>query len=342
MTVSRRMRYIRSLLGKAFRTHSVSHSTRNRYIISSLCLITLSLSLSSCSPERRAILRLTALNFKTQAYEAIAATKEIYKLTPNARPETQRREVLVRRLLTDPSLDYSDREQIDQVIARSTGQSPATPSKVNQALDDLRQEYNVAAETFENIEKGGLLGTEANAVSETAEPSRRLTVKMLLLAEMIRQNPPTPRSSARVWIYYQLDRLRSRYTQSNSEVEQIQIRQSTEKLIDELFTINADEKTLVCQTTAKLLLTAQTGTKLSTLVEKYSQLSFNEIMAKISAVLGIASSLSGSDLTAINVKITEIKQAIQDDPVLNKTLNELPQEVWQSNTSLPALLSCSP
>lgn len=137
----------------------LKESSIQGWVLGSLGILALSLTLNGCSPERRAILRLTALNFQTQATEAIAATKVIYQLTANARPENQRREVLVRRLLTDPNLDFGNPEAINKIIGQILGISPAIPNPVNEALDDLRQEYVVAAETFTNLEQAGLLGT---------------------------------------------------------------------------------------------------------------------------------------------------------------------------------------
>ncbi|MCZ8240721.1 MULTISPECIES: hypothetical protein [Microcystis] len=319
----------------------LKESSIQGWVLGSLGILALSLTLNGCSPERRAILRLTALNFQTQATEAIAATKVIYQLTANARPENQRREVLVRRLLTDPNLDFGNPEAINKIIGQILGISPAIPNPVNEALDDLRQEYVVAAETFTNLEQAGLLGTESKAVASAAEPARRLTVKMLLLAEMIRQNPPSPKNANRVWIFYQFAQLRTRYASATTDAERRQIIETANQLLDQLFTINAEETTIVCQATAKLLLTAQTGAQLSALIEDYDRLSLNEIVAKITTALGIASSLSGRDLTSVNSKITEIQTSIQKDAALNRILNELPQQRWQASSSASAPLNCS-
>jgi hypothetical protein len=319
----------------------LKESSIQGWVLGSLGILALSLTLNGCSPERRAILRLTALNFQTQATEAIAATKVIYQLTANARPENQRREVLVRRLLTDPNLDFGNPEAINKIIGQILGISPAIPNPVNEALDDLRQEYVVAAETFTNLEQAGLLGTESKAVASAAEPARRLTVKMLLLAEMIRQNPPSPKNANRVWIFYQFAQLRTRYASATTDAERRQIIETANQLLDQLFTINAEETTIICQATAKLLLTAQTGAQLSALIEDYDRLSLNEIVAKITTALGIASSLSGRDLTSVNSKITEIQTSIQKDAALNRILNELPQQRWQVSSSASAPLNCS-
>jgi hypothetical protein len=319
----------------------LKESSIQGWVLGSLGILALSLTLNGCSPERRAILRLTALNFQTQATEAIAATKVIYQLTANARPENQRREVLVRRLLTDPNLDFGNPEAINKIIGQILGISPAIPNPVNEALDDLRQEYVVAAETFTNLEQAGLLGTESKAVASAAEPARRLTVKMLLLADMIRQNPPSPKNANRVWIFYQFAQLRTRYASATTDAERRQIIETANQLLDQLFTINAEETTIVCQATAKLLLTAQTGAQLSALIEDYDRLSLNEIVAKITTALGIASSLSGRDLTSVNSKITEIQTSIQKDAALKRILNELPQQRWQASSSASAPLNCS-
>ena len=90
-----------------------------------------------------------------------------------------------------------------------------------------------------------------------------------------------------------------------------------------------------------MLLTAQTGAQLSALIEDYDRLSLNEIVAKITTALGIASSLSGRDLTSVNSKITEIQTSIQKDAALNRILNELPQQRWQVSSSASAPLNCS-
>jgi hypothetical protein len=319
---------------------SIQTDRRSRYLFCSLFLITLSISLSGCSPERRAMVRLTALNFKSQAYEAIEATKVIYQLTPNARPERQRRNILIRRFLTDQDLDFGEREQIDRVIINTLGQNRTDASSVNAALNDLRQEYIAAAEAFENVERGGLLGLESEAVTRAAKPARQLTVKMFRLAEIIQQNPPSPKSSERILIYKQLSQLRTQYTLAATDEERKRVMENANILLDDLLSINAEEKHLICQTTGKLLLTAQTGSQLSSLLENYKKLGLNEIIAKLTTFLGVASSISGNDLKAINTRVTEVQKQIKDDPVLDKILNELPQSPWNSSTSSFTQLTC--
>ena len=312
----------------------------HRYLFNSFLVLSISLLLSGCSPERRAILRLTALNFKSQAIEAIEATKTIYQLSPSARPIEGRRERLLTRLLTDNSLDFMSLEQMDSVISNALGIASTTENPVNSVLDELKLEYIVAAETFDNLERAGLLGTEAGAVARAAEPARRLTVKMAMLAELIRQHPPTPRSADRVWVLNQFDVLRENYAQADSDVERQEIRARAELLLDELLTINVEETTMICQTVSKLLVTVQTGAQLSKLIEDYNNLSLDEIMAKIGIAFGIASRLSDSDFTAVTSQLAEVQRAIKEDPVLNEILNELPQQPWRSDGTSTNVLEC--
>ncbi|MCF4966905.1 hypothetical protein CV014_07115 [Nostoc sp. CMAA1605] len=303
-----------------------------------LILLIASIVLSGCSPERRAVLRMTALNFKSQANDAIEAVKTIYQLNPLPRSTVELRRILVKRLLSDRNIEFDDIDQVSQIIERQLRTNPR-PSPVNTVLNDLKQEYIVAGETFNNIEQAGLLGTEAGAVTRAAEPSRRLTVKMLLLAELIAQDPPSPRNPDRVLILSRFHKLREQFQNANSEAEKTEIFNQGEQLLDELFSINTQEKTMICQARAKLLLTADTGAKLSQLIEAYKDLSFDEIVAKITTTLGIASSF-GSDITAVNVRTKEIQTAIQTDPILNDILNKQRQN-FPSTTSNSQLLDCS-
>ncbi|QKQ77390.1 hypothetical protein FBB35_32485 [Nostoc sp. TCL240-02] len=303
-----------------------------------LLFLIMSIALSGCSPERRAVLKLTALNFKTQASDAIESVKTIYQLNPLPRSTVELRRRLLKRLLSDRNIDFADIDQISNIIENQL-QTNTRPNPVNNVLNDLKQEYIVAGETFNNIEQAGLLGTEADAVTRAAEPSRRLTVKMLLLAELIAQDPPSPKNPDRVVILFRFSKLRTQFQNATSEADKTQIFNQGEQLLDELLSINAEDKTMICQATAKLLLTADTGTKLSKLIEKYNDVSFDEVVAKITTILGIASSF-GSDITAVNVRVKEIQTAIQEDPILNDMLNKQRQNLLPA-TSDSQPLECS-
>ncbi|MEH2306809.1 hypothetical protein [Nostoc sp.] len=298
----------------------------------------MSIALSGCSPERRAVLRLTALNFKIQASDAIESVKTIYQLNPLPRSTVELRRRLLKRLLSDRNIDFADIDQISNIIENQL-QTNTQSNPVNNVLNDLKQEYIVAGETFSNIEQAGLLGTEAGAVTRAAEPSRRLTVKMLLLAELIAQDPPSPKNPDRVVILFRFSKLRTQFQNATSEADKTQIFNQGEQLLDELLSINAEDKTMICQATAKLLLTADTGAKLSQLIEKYNDVSFDEVVAKITTILGIASSF-GSDITAVNVRVKEIQAAIQEDPILNDMLNKQRQNLLPA-TSDSQPLECS-
>ncbi|MBN3962071.1 hypothetical protein [Nostoc sp. NMS8] len=303
-----------------------------------LLFLIVSIALSSCSPERRAVLRLTALNFKTQASDAIESVKTIYQLNPLPRSTVELRGRLVKRLLSDRNIDFADIDQISNIIENQL-QTNTRSNPVNNVLNDLKQEYIVAGETFNNIEQAGLLGTEAGAVTRAAEPSRRLTVKMLLLAELIAQDPPSPKNPDRVVILFRFSKLRTQFENATSEVDKTQIFNQAEQALDELLSINIEDKKIICQARAKLLLTAETGAKLSQLIEKYKDVSFDEIVAKITTILGIASSF-GSDITAVNVRIKEIQTVIQEDPILNDMLNKQRQNLLPA-TSDTQPLECS-
>ncbi|MEH1791790.1 hypothetical protein [Nostoc sp.] len=303
-----------------------------------LLFLIMSIALSGCSPERRAVLRLTALNFKIQASDAIESVKTIYQLNPLPRSTAERRRILVRSLLSDRNIDFADIDQVSNIIENQL-QTNTRPSPVNNVLNDLKQEYIVAGETFNNIEQAGLLATEAGAVARAAKPSRQLTVKMLLLAELIAQDPPSPKNPDRVVILFRFSKLRTQFQNATSEEEKTQISNQAEQLLDELLSVNIEDKTMICQARAKLLLTADTGAKLSQVIEKYNDISFDEVVAKITTALGIASSF-GADIIAVNVRVKEIETAIQEDPILNDMLNKQRQNL-PPTTSESQPLDCS-
>lgn len=303
-----------------------------------LLFLIMSIALSGCSSERRAVLRLTALNFKTQASDAIESVKTIYQLNPLPRSTVERRRILLKRLLSDRKIDFADIDKVSNMIENQLRTNPR-PSPVNNVLNDLKQEYIVAGETFNNIEQAGFLGTEAGAVARAAEPSRRLTVKMLLLAELIAQDPPSPKNPDRVVILFRFSKLGTQFQNATSEEEKTQISNQAEQLLDELLSVNTEDKTMICQARAKLLLTADTGAKLSQLIGKYNDISFDEVVAKITTILGVASSF-GSDITTINVRVKEIQTAIQEDPILNDMLNKQRQNLSIA-TSDSQSLECS-
>jgi hypothetical protein len=310
---------------------------------SGLLLLALAVVLSSCSPERRAILRLTAIGFRDQATIAIEAVRTIYQLRNPARSQEESRSIIVNRILQD-KLDFRDVRRVDQIITANQENAGQTNSDLEEAFNDLLLQYEEAAAMLNSVEQVGLIG--GDAIVQAAKPARSLTIKMMLLAKRISQNPPSPLDPSRVVISRRLRDLRRRYDSgaaSNAERREIQAQVSQQ--IDEWLRVDAEERRLLCDATTRLLRAAETGQKLSELVDQYKKLSFEEVVATITRTLGTASSLTGRDFSPVITRLQNLDSAIKNDTTLNSIANELRQRPWLAAREQPVsnvVLDCQP
>ncbi len=302
------------------------------------------LGLGGCSPERRSIIKLSATNFRDQAIRAITQVQGIYELRSPSRAPQEARARLGDRLLRDGSLYLGDVRRLDQVIRTGLNLANAPEEDDLQlALQDLEAEYVLAGQAFENLQSGGIFASKA--VQDAAQPARRLTVKMVLLADLIRQSPPTPRDPERVLIAVQLNALQTRFRAANiSESERQLLRNKVDTLVSNWLALQQQEQDQLCRASAQLLVAAQTGTQLSQLLDQYNRLSLDELLGGLDRVFSTATLLSGRDFGQVTSQLGAIDGVIKRDPTLNQILNGLPQEIWRNArtgaTGAPQALPC--
>ncbi|MEH2069736.1 MAG: hypothetical protein V7K47_16510 [Nostoc sp.] len=285
-----------------------------------ICILTstISLTLSSCTPQKRAMLRVTAQNFRDRAADAITSVKKIYQLNDLPRDDN----LVVERLLNDPSIEFGITGEVNRIIT-GKNQLNTQPSQVDRVLDALQAEYDTAAEIFNKIET--IDYDSARIVAQTAKPARCLTVKMLLLAKEIQERPPRPNDPQRVLISFKLQRLREQYQKltiaSQPELEEIK-RQVAEQ-IDEWRKVNASEQQSLNESIFKLLVAAETGQKLSKLIDDYPHLNFEVIATRVTQIVGVATSVTGNDSSSILAKINTVEQEVNQDETLRVFLQEI-------------------
>ncbi|WP_138497190.1 hypothetical protein [Nostoc sp. PA-18-2419] len=87
-----------------------------------ICILTsiISLILSSCTPQKRAMLRVTAQNFRDRAADAITSVKKIYQLNDLPRDDN----LVVERLLNEPGIEFGIPREVNRIIPVTT---PSTP-----------------------------------------------------------------------------------------------------------------------------------------------------------------------------------------------------------------------
>ncbi|WP_334984453.1 hypothetical protein [Nostoc sp.] len=264
------------------------------------------------------MLRITAENFRDRAADAITSVKKIYQL--NNLPIDDN--LVVDQLLTDTSIEFGIPTEVNSIITGESQQNSQS-SDVDQTLDALKAEYDTAVEVFNKLETIDYESTRI--VAQTAQPARCLTVKMLLLAKRIQEKPPRPMDWERVIISSKLKDLGERYrklsTSSQAEAEEIK-RQVIEK-IDDWRKVNAAEQQSLNESISKLLVAADTGRKLSELIDDYPNLNFEVIAARVTQIFGVATSFTGNDYSLTLTKIITLEREVNKDEVLKEFMKEV-------------------
>ncbi|MEH1970160.1 hypothetical protein [Nostoc sp.] len=298
------------------------------------CIVacTISFTISGCTPQKRAILRVTAENFRDRAANAITSVKKIYQLEDLPRDDN----LVIERLLNDTSIKFGVPREVNRIITGESQQN-IQPSDVDRVLDDLKAEYDTAAEVFNKLET--IDYESAKIVAKTAQPARCLTVKMLLLAKRIQERPPRPSDPQRVLISFELKRLSEQYRNLSisSQPEAEEIKRQVAKQIDEWRKVNAAEQESLNESISKLLVAADTGRQLSELIDDYPNLNFEVIAARVTQIVGVATSFTGNDYSSIFTKINTLEKEVDQDRVLKEFMKEISlrnRQVIPSNSQL--------
>lgn len=311
----------------------------------SLAVLTLGIFLGGCdNPQQRAMIRLSAINFKDKATVAIDSVRVVYQLN-NPQP-SDAKQLLINELLKSRYVNPRNIREIDNLIRDEMISTPGRTSKVNLTLDDLQAEYVAAANMFNQLENvstfGEIVGGGSQAINDAVEPARHLTAKMLILAYLISQNPPTPKNPDRVLLGDTLRQLQEQYKKPNlSDAEKKLIEAQVGEIIDNWISVNNQEKVLLCNAYTNLLVAGQTGSELSNLLNDYKRLrlSVDQIFATLDKIFTITSPWLVGTSSQINTKVKDIKEAINKDPKLKDILNQLLKEGFGGTTPATNIFS---
>ncbi|MDZ7958042.1 MAG: hypothetical protein RMY34_09080 [Aulosira sp. DedQUE10] len=268
------------------------------------------------------MLRLTAETFRNQAVDAIASVKKIYQLNELPLDADISRDFVVEQLLSDRRINFGDPREVNKIIT-GENQSNNQPSDFERELDALQSEYDTAIEIFNNLET--IDYGSAKIVAKTAQPARCLTVKMLLLAKQIQEKPPKPNNPQRVLIGLKLQQLQRKYNNPNtySQIGPEEIKRQVAEQIDAWLKVNATEQQILNESTSRLLIAADTGRKLSKLIDEYPSLNFEAIAIRITKIVGVATNFTGRDYSSILSKINSVEQSINEDKTLQEFLKDV-------------------
>ncbi|UKO97890.1 hypothetical protein [Nostoc sp. UHCC 0870] len=282
------------------------------------------------------MLRLTAEKFHYQVMEAMTSVKEIYTLTNVPIETSVSRDLITEELLTDLSIDFRDISEVNKIITQDD-ETDKPPSEFEQELENLTAEYDTALEIFQNLEN--IDYGSSKIVARTAQPARCLTVKMLLLAKQIQSRPPKPNDPQRVLISLRLNQLRKQYNnpELSAQTNPQEIKRQVAEQIDEWLAVNAAEKQIIEESISKLVIAADTGRKLSKLIDDYANLNFEVIATRVTQIIGVTANLTGRDYSSVLTKMKTLESAINEDPTLRDFIREVSIKNRRTQLSQPKL-----
>ncbi|BAY14914.1 hypothetical protein NIES21_07000 [Anabaenopsis circularis NIES-21] len=282
-----------------------------------LIFVAISLTISSCTPEKRAILRVTAENFRYQAFEAITSYREINQLQLRDSTGDELNQ-MINELLNNPIIENNSDDgsinfqQLDLIILGEEKQ----PSELDAALDNLQAEYDQVVDIFTNLE--AIDYGSSKIVAQTAQPARCLTVKMLRLAQLLQKNPPKPKNPERAEIGVELIKLRQAYREANiSETDKQEIENQVGGLINKWRSLDLEEREMIDNAIAKFIVAADKGQRLSKLIDEYPHLSFDVISARITQILSLTTNITGNNYSSLTGRINVVEQEIKSDKTLS-------------------------
>jgi hypothetical protein len=82
---------------------------------------------------------------------------------------------------------------------------------------------------------------------------------------------------------------------------------------------------------------ADTGGKLSKLIDDYSNLSFEVIATRVTQIIGVTTNLTGRDYSSILTRMNTLENAINQDRTLKEFLREVSFKTRKIQTSQPQL-----
>ncbi|MEH2167176.1 MAG: hypothetical protein V7K41_10975 [Nostoc sp.] len=264
------------------------------------------------------MLRVTAETFRDRADDAITSVKKIYQL--NNLPIDDN--LVIERLLTDSNIEFGIPKEVNRIITGESQQN-AQSSDVEQTLDALKAEYDTAVDVFNKLET--IDYESKRIVAQTAQPARCLTVKMLLLAKRIQERPPRPMDWERIIISSRLKDLSERYRKLSisSEPEAEEIKRQVVEQIDNWRKVNFSEQQSLNESISKLLAAADTGRKLSELIDDYPNLNFEVIATRVTQIIGVATNLTGNKYSSSIIKINSLEKEINKDKILKEFMKEI-------------------
>lgn len=265
--------------------------------------------ISSGCAQKAKVLQAGAAQFEAESLAAINKIDEIHVRELQATPLTQEQETDTFIKFMKGSSGSISSDKLNTMLHPLDLNLKNSNRKWQTFLQKLRLEYSLLTATFANLDKGSFFARDS--VKKTAPYINKLTANMAAFAESIKGNPP---KFLRRWaeITEELEWVRDN-TNLSDDVKELRYKELRNKLI----ILETEEAQLEKEVIEQCLKAAKLGISLKDLVEKYDQLSMNDISEALAITFNIVGNFTGADLSALQANINDITNQIKDDPDLS-------------------------
>jgi hypothetical protein len=281
-----------------------------------------------CSPEKARALKAAAVQFKLEALAAINAVDGLMRqeLEPPPRSTTAANDEFIANVLSLPAKTTLTSEIIALANDPYTVQvAPAVAQQRDKLLNGLRVEYAGFAAIFDDLERGSVLARDA--VRASAKHAERLTAQMSALAVAIDKNPPHLLQYETA-LLADMERVRGDKTLS-ADTKRKQLLQLKEQWAQ--MQGKADE--LRRTTVEQCLKAAVLGKEVRQLIDRYGELSLEDLNSAVALILEDAGAVSGNDYSALQAKSAALFAEIKQDPIWTSVADSVLGEVNQALAS---------
>lgn len=275
----------------------------------SALLVIIPFLLSGCTPEKAKVLQTAAILFKGEALKAIDMidTLRERELAPPPEPQTK----LVSDFISGVSnfgrglLSPKDITALVDPYTILPENRKAT--EWDKKRSTLRQQYTEFAAIFDQLHAGSYLAGEA--VEESRDIARDLTLQMAVFAKVIKDNPP------------QFIQYRSKLTTDLNRIKRDmrltaeEKRQAIAPYFERWQNLIRDEQKMGNETVTQCLKAALIGKRICELIDTYKQINLDDLHNIISLTLDTVGAITGKDTSRLSQKVDDTISAIKSDEI---------------------------
>lgn len=279
-------------------------------------LVSLSIGITGCTPEKAEQLRAAALNFRNAAHAAIAAVEELQKAEIAAPPKTsaEKDQEFVKNMMVLSTSTLLSRDKFQTVLDPDSVQLSALEKSESAAmLQAFRDDYSEFAAMFEPLPKGSFLAQKS--IPRTKNLAQKLVAQLVNIARNISQNPPQLQQH-RTRLLGDVRRL----LKTRESATQDEFRTQALAIKDKAQTLNTQEAELQRVTVERCLTAALIGKELIPLIDSYDKLGPEDLGNIIQRAFSVQESITGKSMGDLKGRLDLLVGGLNSDPEIKALL----------------------